>query len=262
MPGRIEVIFPLELNWDRSFSITFTLQGGDRMVFDDGFHYLTGDNGSGKTSFINVLSLTAGDIGDRRSKDRGTVIFDGTPYNGRGFDHIRAAGTREAYFCIFPQKAYFLPVSTRDNYWMLNGADPAAAKRFSANQFPALLSGGQQQQILMDIVLDPEKPVWFLDEPLTHLDAERRLFFWKTLRGAYRKAVKTVFFIDHWMGEEIRQSAQFNPSGTLVAALQSRDGRRHDAAEFKKIHILSNPSPEAFFDQQIVAAERERERCA
>ena len=49
---------------------------------------------------------------------------------------------RERQFCIFPQKAFFLPVSSRDNYIILNGSDKQKAKSFSSKEYPDLLSGG------------------------------------------------------------------------------------------------------------------------
>jgi ABC-type lipoprotein export system ATPase subunit len=163
-----EITFPLVLTYDDSFSITFTLEKGSALKFNQGVYYLHGDNGSGKTTFLNMLALTAGRIGRKAAHDKGAIKFNGEAYNRTGFNHIRAAEIRENSFCIFPQKAFFLPVSARDNYMVLNGSDRNKADAFSATEFPDLLSGGQQQKVLMDIVLDPKKPVWFLDEPLTN----------------------------------------------------------------------------------------------
>jgi len=258
MKGHFEVTFPRVLDLGGSFSITFTLEKGDRIVFTDGVYYLDGDNGSGKTTFISMLALTAGRIGKHAGAGGGTVVFNDTAYNGSDLDPVTAAEIREKYFCIYPQKAFFLPVSTRDNYMMLNGSDPEKAKRFSSRQFPDLLSGGQQQKVLMDIVLDDKKPVWFLDEPLTNLDAERRQYFWQTLRSGYGKKLNTVFFIDHWMGDDIREKKYFSYYNSLRVVLENRKGGRYDDAEFKQIDLFVNNSPEAFFDDQIKKTERER----
>ena len=258
MEGRFEVTFPLVLEWDDSISITFTLQRGHKIAFTDGIYYLDGDNGSGKTTFISMLSLTAGQIGKGGGPDRGTVIFNGEAFNGKGFDCIRAAEIREKYFCIFPQKTFFLPVSTRDNYQILNGSDPIKAKTFSSRQYPDLLSGGQQQKILMDIVLDDKRPVWFLDEPLTNLDAERRHYFWKTLKRAYEKAVSTVFFIDHWMGDDIKRDRHFLHENTLRVFMENRQAGHPGDIEFKQIDLYVNHCPEEFFKNQISKIESEK----
>ncbi len=257
MPGRFEVIFPLVLEWGVSSSITFTSQENGRLVFSDGIYYLEGDNGSGKTTFISMLALTAGQISRKSIPGRGTASFDDTAYQGSGLTPLKAADIREKSFCIYPQKAFFLPVSTRDNYRMLNGSDPEKALTFSTHQFPDLLSGGQQQKVLMDIVLDDKKPVWFLDEPLTNLDAERRLYFWKTVRGGYSKAVQTIFFIDHWIGSEIKDDPHFELYDSLQVTMQNSQGDTQSESEHKRIDIFKSHAPETFFEHQIERSERD-----
>lgn len=255
--GRFEVIFPLVMEWEDSFSIKFDVPGAERMVFEDAIYYLAGDNGSGKTTFLNMLALTAGRISKETIPERGTIRFNYLAYNGDGLDPLKAAAIREKYFCIYPQKAFFLPISTRDNYLVLNGSDPEKAKQFSAHQYPDLLSGGQQQNVLMDIVLDDKKPVWFLDEPLTNLDAERRLYFWKTLRQGYRRALRTIFFIDHWIGSQIRQAAEFKHREALQVTLENSQGGNEIEVETRQIDIYECRWPENFFDNQIEKSERE-----
>ena len=262
MQGRFEVTFPIVLEWDGSFSITFTLQEGDRLVLNDGIYYLEGDNGSGKTTFINMLALTTGRIGKSAGLNRGTASFNDMAYNDKHFTPLKAAEIREKYFCIYPQKTFFLPVSTRDNYLVLNGSDPEKAMTFSADQFPDLLSGGQQQKVLMDIVLDDKKPVWFLDEPLTNLDAERRHYFWETLKSGYAKSLNTAFFIDHWIGTEIKKESGFEHCNTLRVTMENSQGPKRSETEFKRIDLYVNNAPEKFFDHQIKKSERKSTRSS
>jgi ABC-type Mn2+/Zn2+ transport system ATPase subunit len=205
---------------------------------------------------MNLLALTAGRISRKAIADRGTVRFNDSAYNGGGLDPLKAADIREKHFCIYPQKAFFLPVSTRDNYMILNGSDPEKARRFSDRQYPDLLSGGQQQKVLMDIVLDDKKPVWFLDEPLTNLDAERRLYFWKTLQKGYARALQTIFFIDHWIGDQIKQDPGFKHYISLQVNLENSQNGQSEI-EAKQIDIYASHSPETFFDYQIRKSERE-----
>lgn len=246
-----EVRFPLVVKWDDEFTVTFTLQKGDALEFKDGVYFLHGDNGSGKTTFLNLLALTAGDIGKKWKSGAGSVAYNGEAYNNPDFNHIRAAGLRERYFCIFPQKVFFLPVSTRDNYIVLNGSDGKKEASFSGNEYPDLLSGGQQQKVLMDIILDDKKPVWFLDEPLSNLDAERRRYFWVMLEKAYKKNLRTAFLIDHWMGREIDTNRHFRFYNSLMAVTKNRLTESGAETEKKFIGIYENNSPLEFFARQI-----------
>jgi len=252
------VAFPLVLKWDDAFTITFSLSENARLEFKRGIYFLWGDNGSGKTTFLNMLALTAGNIGKKAAGDKGGIAYNAEAYNRPGFNHIRAAQIREQQFCIFPQKAFFLPVSTRDNYTVLNGSDPDKEAVFSDGEYPDLLSGGQQQKILMDIVLDEKKPVWFLDEPLSNLDAERRHYFWETLDKAYRQKLKTIFFIDHGMGKEIKNDPQFHYLVTLSVVTENRQKNSLPEIGRRRIDIYANDSPEDFFQRKI----RENENAA
>ena len=251
MQSLFEVKFPLVVKWDDKFTVTFNLQKGNALEFKGGVYFLHGDNGSGKTTFLNLLALTAGDVGKGGKTGAGSIAYNGEAYNGPGFNHIRAAELRERYFCIFPQKVFFLPVSTRDNYIVLNGSDRNREASFSLKEYPDLLSGGQQQKVLMDIILDEKKPVWFLDEPLSNLDAERRHYFWVMLEKAYKISLQTAFFIDHWMGREIKNDRHFCFYNTLQVVTENRQKDSVPEIESRYIEIYENNAPLEFFARQI-----------
>ena len=248
------VTFPLILRCEGDTALTFTLASGENLSFDPGLYFLYGDNGSGKTSFLNMLALIAGQVGKMADGRPGGICYNGEAYGHRRFDCFRAADIREKYFCIFPQKAFFLPVSSRDNYLILNGTDRAKADEFPAGENPDLLSGGQQQKILMDIVLDEKKPVWFLDEPLANLDARRRVYFWQVLHRACTGQSRTLFYIDHWMGPEIKRHPQFTHHNTLHVAVEKGPAGHRDDSNGKRIDIYHNPDPARFFLDQAQKA--------
>jgi len=239
--------------------MTFTLKQDGQLDFRKGLYFFYGDNGAGKTTFFNLLGLTTGRIGKKRERHSGGIRFCGEDYNHKRFNHVKAGALRERQFCIFPQKAFFLPVSSRDNYIILNGSDKQKAKSFSSKEYPDLLSGGQQQKVLMDIVLDVHKPVWFLDEPLTNLDAERRLYFWKLLRKAYHYGLEIIFIIDHWLCMKIMRDRQFNHLNTLIAVSENRHNGKMISVEKKEIDIYVNTSPETFFKDRILVSHREKQ---
>ncbi|MBI9086338.1 MAG: ATP-binding cassette domain-containing protein [Desulfobacterales bacterium] len=251
MPANgFSVSFPLVLRCEGDIALTFASARGASLAFDPGLYFLCGDNGSGKTSFLNMLALIAGQVGKMAGGCPGGIRYNGEAYGGSRFDCFRAADIREKYFCIFPQKAFFLPVSSRDNYLILNGTDRAKADEFSDGENPDLLSGGQQQKILMDIVLDEKKPVWFLDEPLANLDARRRVYFWQILHRACMGQDRTLFYIDHWMGPEIKRHPRFTHHDTLHVAVEKGLAGQRDDHNGKTIDIFHNPDPAAFFLDQ------------
>jgi ABC-2 type transport system ATP-binding protein len=249
MVSHFEIIFPLILDHDDSSTIKFNSEKSESLEFKKGIYYLCGDNGSGKTTFLNILSLIAGCIG-KKATGGGSVRFNGEAYNGDDFNYLRAGDIREKSFCIFPQKAFFLPVSTRDNYIILNGTDKGKEKTFSSRESPDLLSGGQQQKILMDIVLDDKKPVWFLDEPLTNMDSERRKYFWNTLKNAYKRGLDMIFFIDHWLDHVIKNDVDFQHHDTLKVTMENRQKGKAPNVELQRIEVYGNGSPNDFFNRQ------------
>jgi ABC-type Fe3+/spermidine/putrescine transport system ATPase subunit len=117
---------------------------------------------------------------------------------------------------------------------------------------PAQLSGGQQQKILMDIILDDKKPVWFLDEPLTNMDSERRHYFWITLDKAYGKGLRIIFFIDHWLDHIIISDPDFQHHSTLGVTMKRYGKGRSPDIESQGIQIYKNSSPHAFFSRQAL----------
>ena len=256
MDGHFKIIFPLILDIDDSFSVEFVSAEGDSLEFKEGIYYLCGDNGSGKTTFLNMLALIAGNIG-KHAANKVSISFNGEAYNGDNFNYLRAADIREKNFCIFPQKAFFLPISTRDNYIILNGTEKEREKFFSSREYPDLLSGGQQQKILMDIVLDDKKPVWFLDEPLTNMDAESRHYFWITLDKAYGKGLAIIFFIDHWLDHIIISDPDFQHHCALGVTMKRYSKGISPDIESQGIQIYKNSSPHAFFSRQALIIERE-----
>ncbi|MDP3285130.1 MAG: AAA family ATPase, partial [Desulfobacterales bacterium] len=91
MQSLFEVKFPLVVKWEDKFTVTFNLQKGNALEFKSGVYLLHGDNGSGKTTFLNLLALTAGNIGKGGKTGTGAVAYNGEAYNSPDFNHIRAA---------------------------------------------------------------------------------------------------------------------------------------------------------------------------
>jgi energy-coupling factor transporter ATP-binding protein EcfA2 len=242
-----DITFPLEMTFDSRHAIRFSLDGRQTLTIGSGLFLLVGDNGSGKTTFLNLLALTAGEVGVRRKNSpAGVIAFDGESYRHAGFNAASAADLRQAHFAIFPQNVFFLPLPARDNYRLLNGT--GRALRFPARQYPQHLSGGQQQQMLLDMVLDIAKPVWFLDEPVTNLDQHHRRRFWQRLADALQHPPRIVFLIDHAVPPPSTDTH-------LLAALQVTVVARESGQRFHwgrhRFEIIELKDPQTFVNQQL-----------
>ena len=131
---------------------------------------LLGESGSGKTTFLNILS---GMI----PFDEGSVSIDGTEYRGR-VDGAALAGwidyiTQDSYFADF--------LTVTDNLRLVRdepGEIAALLERYglsrTAQQLPPTLSGGEKQRLAILRAVLGGKNNLLLDEPTAALDGENK----------------------------------------------------------------------------------------
>lgn len=164
---------------------------------------LLGPNGSGKTSFLHVLS-------GLRSPVEGTVTVDGEDL------HAMPARTRAQRVAMLEQHvATGLDLSVHDvvelgriphrGRWPgLSGEGAQAiaeAMRVGrvadlADRSWATLSGGEQQRVQLARALAQEPDLLVLDEPTNHLDLGHQLDFLKTVRGLGLTTVAALHDLD------------------------------------------------------------------
>ena len=140
-------------------------------VFPDrGLFLLLGESGSGKTTFLNILS---GMI----PFDEGSVSIDGTESRGRvdgaalaeRIDYI----TQDSYFADF--------LTVTDNLRLVRdepGEIAALLEQYglsqTAEQLPPTLSGGEKQRLAILRAVLGDKDILLLDEPTAALDGEHK----------------------------------------------------------------------------------------
>jgi putative pyoverdin transport system ATP-binding/permease protein len=165
--------------------IDFTLQSGE-LVF------ITGGNGSGKSTFLKLLA-------GFYKPDSGEITFDGARVN----DSTRQA-YRELIAAIFPDYHLF------EKLYGVPDPDPAEVNRLltefrlqdkthlTDRQFSTLdLSQGQRKRLALTVSLLEKRPILLLDEWAADQDPEFRRKFYYDLLPDLKRAGETVVAITH-----------------------------------------------------------------
>lgn len=172
------------------------LKGVSVQINDGEFVVVLGASGSGKTTFLNVLS-------GLEKPDSGSVVYDGRDIT-RLSDSALTLFRRETVGFIF-QQYYLLPNMTVEKNVRL-GADLAGNPDYhemidavglsgKMKRFPGELSGGEQQRTAVARALAKKPKVLFLDEPTGALDEKtgrQVLDYISKLQETYRFTVVMV----------------------------------------------------------------------
>lgn len=149
------------------------LQGISLEIKDGDFVVILGASGSGKSTFLNVIS-------GLERPDSGKVFFDTTDITSLSDNELTAFRKENVGF-IF-QQYYLLPDMSVDKNVKM-GADLAGNKDYKTvieavglgeklHKYPSELSGGEQQRVSVARALAKKPKVLFLDEPTGALDEQ------------------------------------------------------------------------------------------
>ena len=149
------------------------LQGISLEMKDGDFAVILGASGSGKSTFLNVIS-------GLERPDSGKVLYDGLDITALSDDELTAFRKENVGF-IF-QQYYLLPNMSVDKNVKM-GADLAGNKDYRTvieavglgeklHKYPGELSGGEQQRVSVARALAKRPGVLFLDEPTGALDEQ------------------------------------------------------------------------------------------
>ena len=165
--------------------LDFTLQKGD-LVF------VTGGNGSGKSTFLRVLA-------GLYPIDSGEIRLDGMRVDGNSLNAYRAL-----------MSAIFFDYHLFRRLYGINDTDPVEVSRLlrqfrledktglSNGEFRTLeLSGGQRRRLALIVSLLEKRPILLLDEWTAEQDPEFRKKFYAELLPAMMQAGVTVIAITH-----------------------------------------------------------------
>ncbi|PWM21307.1 MAG: ABC transporter ATP-binding protein [Collinsella tanakaei] len=149
------------------------LQGISLSIQDGDFVAILGASGSGKSTFLNVIS-------GLEHPDSGKVLYDTTEITALSDNELTAFRKENVGF-IF-QQYYLLPDMSVDKNVKM-GADLAGNKDYKnvieavglgekLHKYPSELSGGEQQRVSVARALAKKPKILFLDEPTGALDEQ------------------------------------------------------------------------------------------
>lgn len=174
------------------------LKGISLEIRDGAFAVILGASGSGKSTFLNVIS-------GLEVPDGGSVAYDGkeiTALSDRELTEFR----RENVGFIF-QQYYLLPnMNVEKNVKM--GADLAGNQEYEAvlkavglegkrHKYPGELSGGEQQRVSVARALAKKPRVLFLDEPTGALDEQTGRQVLDYIAGLQKEYGFTIVMVTH-----------------------------------------------------------------
>ncbi len=161
----------------KSYGGQAVLENFTQKFNDTGFYLLFGESGSGKTTFLNILS-------GFQEFDSGTVAIDGKVFANEvdrefireDFDYI----TQDSFFVDFLTVYDNLRMITEDEERITDmlGRFGIADK---LNCYPTTLSGGEKQRLAVARALLSDKKILFMDEPTAALDYENKIKIFELL---------------------------------------------------------------------------------
>jgi putative ATP-binding cassette transporter len=165
--------------------IDFSMKSGE-LVF------ITGGNGSGKSTFLRVLS-------GLYPPDSGEVLLDGRPVTNASRDEYR--GLMSAIFFDYHlfQKLYGIPEADAAEVDRLLAKFRLTDKTSLTNgEFRTLdLSGGQRRRLALIVSMLEKRPIMILDEWTAEQDPEFRRKFYDELLPEMLQAGATIVVITH-----------------------------------------------------------------
>ncbi len=178
-------------------SISLDIQRGE-------FLTLLGESGSGKTTLLRIVA-------GFEQATTGQVFLDGErldtlPPHRRPIHTVFQSYALFPHMNVFDNVAYGLRVRGCDRAEAKSRVEAALAKvRMDsfAKHFPRQISGGQKQRVALARALVNRPKVLLLDEPLSALDANLRVYMQCELKLLQRDLGITFLFVTHDQSEAL-----------------------------------------------------------
>lgn len=235
----------------KSFGTQVVIKSFSYQFEDNGFYLLFGESGSGKTTFLNILSGFL-------PFESGKINIDGNEFSGKvdrsiiksDFDYI----TQDTFF------VEFLTVS--DNLRMIVDDDKRIQEMLDmfglsdkATQYPTTLSGGEKQRLAIARSILGDKKILFLDEPTASLDGDNKVLVFEMLS----KIKKDVLIICSSHDAEAKDYAdnvimfdKIHETCESLPIIEPEKQCSHDITS----KFIQNKQPVSFFLKQWFKSER------
>ena len=163
---------------------------------------LLGPNGSGKTSLLNILSLTnnqtVGDVFyegknilDRQSNE---ITIGYCPQENALWEELTLSEHIEMFLFI---RGFSRKESKRLTKHVIN----YCGLRSHRNKFPSELSGGTRRKLNILIALCCDSPCILLDEPSTGIDPVSRHLIWNVIKATIKRNQSSLILTTHYLEE-------------------------------------------------------------
>jgi len=218
-------------NLSKSYAQRTVLHRTNLTIADGEFVALVGASGSGKSTFLRLLS-------GLETPDEGQILLDGQRL--RGLDPRVRMMFQEAR--LLPWRSVIdnvtLGLSPTEKY---RGSEVLDLVRIGdrANDWPTVLSGGQRQRVALARALASNPTLLLLDEPLASLDALTRMEMQKLIEQVWELRHFGAVLVTHDCAEAaaLADRALVLEDGTIRAGvpISLPRPRRRDSREFVAI---------------------------
>ena len=177
---------------DRFSDTVFKIGPIDFALHSNELVFITGGNGSGKSTFLRVLS-------GLYPPDSGEVLLDGRPVTNANRDEYRELISGIFFDYHLFKRLYGIPdADPTDVNRLLTQFRLADKTALTDGEFRTLdLSGGQRRRLALIVSLLEKRPIMLLDEWTAEQDPEFRRKFYDELLPEMLRAGATIVVITH-----------------------------------------------------------------
>lgn len=130
---------------------------------DKGFFQIQGENGCGKTTLLNILSLLD-------NKFEGSVSFDDKTFSASSDEKEKTSFRVQSISYVFPNNNLISFMTVEENFKLYHLSTDSIKNFIDLKQYPSTLSGGENLLVSLAKELQKNTKIVLLDEVTSQLD--------------------------------------------------------------------------------------------